>query len=153
KYRVHVIFGIVAGLAAQIVLIVLSVVMATISTTTGVEKGIRRLSEINVVLAGGLMLYVLISGKTKFLLNALVANIGDFFSQFAGMIMDTYPFEHPEEWLNSWTLFFWAWWIAWAPFVGLFLARISRGRSRRQLLTGRLQLPLLIRASVMSIFC
>jgi len=152
NYGLHVMFGIEEGLAAQIGLIVLSVVMATISTTTGVEKGIRRLSEINVVLAGGLMLYVLISGKTKFLLNALVANIGDFFSQFAGMTMDTYPFEHPEEWLNSWTLFFWAWWIAWAPFVGLFLARISRGRSIRQFITGVLLIPFLFIVLWVSIF-
>lgn len=152
NYGLHVMFGIEEGMAAQIGLIVLSVVMATISTTTGVEKGIRRLSEINVVLAGGLMLYVLIAGKAKFLLNALVANIGDFFSGFAGMTMDTYAFDRPDEWMNTWTLFFWAWWIAWAPFVGLFLARISRGRSIRQFVTGVLLIPFLFIVLWVSIF-
>ncbi|MDJ0338526.1 choline BCCT transporter BetT [Cryobacterium sp. PH31-O1] len=122
-------------------LIALSVVMATISAVTGVERGIRRLSELNVLLSVGLMLFVLVVGNTSFLLDAIVQNVGDTLSRFPGMTLNTFAYDRPDAWLNGWTLFFWAWWIAWAPFVGLFLARISRGRTIRQFVSGVLVVP------------
>ncbi|MGB3632465.1 MAG: BCCT family transporter, partial [Rubrobacteraceae bacterium] len=124
-------FGFPQGLPVQVGLIVLAVVIATISAVTGVEKGIRRLSELNVWLTVGLAGFVLVTGPTIFLLNAFVLNIGDYVSNFASLTMQTFAFDRPTEWLGFWTLFFWAWWIAWASFVGLFLARISRGRTIR----------------------
>ncbi|MGY5319449.1 choline BCCT transporter BetT [Neomicrococcus lactis] len=142
NYGLNFIFGIPENNAWKIALIALSVVMATISVLTGVEKGIRRLSELNVILCLLLMGYVLITGKTAFLLDALVGNVGDMISRFPGMALDTFAFDRPDAWLNSWTLFFWAWWIAWAPFVGLFLARISRGRTIRQFVTAVLVVPM-----------
>ncbi|MEJ5913369.1 choline BCCT transporter BetT [Pseudokineococcus sp. 1T1Z-3] len=141
NFGLTVLFGIEQGRSAQIGLIALSVVMATISAVAGVDKGIRRLSELNVLLAAGLMLFVLVSGRTGFLLDGLVLNIGDYVSRFPSLTLNTFAFEQPTEWLNAWTLFFWAWWIAWAPFVGLFLARISRGRTIRQFVAGVLVIP------------
>ncbi len=134
-------FGIPQGLAAQIGLVSLSVVMATVSAVSGVDKGVRILSNINVFLAMGLALWVLITGNTAFLLDALVANIGDFVTRFPALTLETFPYDRPDAWLNGWTLFFWAWWITWAAFVGVFLARISRGRTIRQFVIGALVLP------------
>ncbi len=98
-----------------------------------------------------LLLFVLFAGKTVFLLNALVMNIGDYLSGFVSMSFNTYAFDPPETWLNAWTLFFWAWWIAWGPFVGLFLARISRGRTIRTFVLGTLTLPIIFMILWMSL--
>ena len=136
-----ILFGIPQGTGGQIGLIALSVVMATISATTGVDRGVRVLSNINVVLAIGLALWVLISGDTAFLMDALVGSVGDFMVQFPQLTLETYAYNRPEEWLNGWTLFFWAWWITWGAFVGMFLARISRGRTFREFIFGALILP------------
>lgn len=136
-----IIFGIPQGLVAQIGLVSLSVIMATVSAVSGVDKGVRMLSSINVFLAMFLALWVLITGNTTFLLDALVANVGDFVTQFPVLTLETFPYQRPDEWMNAWTLFFWAWWITWAAFVGMFLARISRGRTIRQFVIGTLILP------------
>ncbi|GAA1124947.1 choline BCCT transporter BetT [Arthrobacter flavus] len=141
NYGLTLMFGLPENLAVQIGLIAIAVVMAVVSTVSGVEKGIRRLSELNVLLAGALMLFILIAGKTSFLLDGIIQNTGDVLSQFPGMTMDTFAYDRPDEWLSGWTLFFWAWWIAWAPFVGLFLARISRGRTIRQFVLGVMIVP------------
>jgi choline/glycine/proline betaine transport protein len=141
NYGLTFMFGTPQTLFVQGSLIALSVVMATISAVTGVEKGIRRLSELNVLLSVGLMLFVLIAGNTSFLLDAVVQNVGDTLSRFPAMTLDTFAYDRPDAWMNAWTLFFWAWWIAWAPFVGLFLARISRGRTIRQFVAGVLIVP------------
>lgn len=142
SYGLNHVFGIPEGLMTQIVLTVVVIVFAAISAVTGVDKGIRRLSEFNMLLALLLMLFVLFVGDTRFLLNALVTNIGDYVSGFIGLSFETYAFDQPTDWLNAWTLFFWAWWIAWGPFVGLFLARISRGRTIAEFVAGTLILPL-----------
>ena len=136
-----ILFGIPQGTGGQVGLITLSVIMATISATTGVDRGVRVLSNINVVLAIGLALWVLISGDTAFLMDALVGTVGDFMVQFPQLTLETYAYNRPEEWLNNWTLFFWAWWITWGAFVGMFLARVSRGRTLREFILGALILP------------
>ncbi|WP_084500211.1 choline BCCT transporter BetT [Brevibacterium album] len=152
NYGLHVMFGLPLGTGAQIGLIVLAVVLATVSTVSGVEKGIRRLSELNVVLAIVMLVWIVLAGKTRFLLDALVMNVGDLVARFADMTLETFAWEQPDEWMSAWTLFFWAWWIAWAPFVSLFLARISRGRSIRQFVTGVLIVPLLFIVVFISVF-
>ncbi|EPN1668224.1 choline transporter, partial [Cronobacter sakazakii] len=152
NYGLKVLFDIPEGLTAQMALIVLSVIIATISVTSGVDKGIRFLSELNVILALGLILFVLFMGKTDFLLNALVLNIGDYINRFMGMTLNTFAFDMPRQWMNSWTLFFWAWWVAWSPFVGLFLARISRGRTIRQFVLGTLIIPFTFTLLWLSVF-
>jgi len=152
NYGLKVLFDIPEGLGAQTGLIVLSVVIATISVTSGVDKGIRFLSELNVALALGLILFVLFAGNTEFLLNALVLNVGDYINRFMGMTLNTFAFDRPTEWMNSWTLFFWAWWVAWSPFVGLFLARISRGRTIREFVLGTLIIPFTFTLLWLSVF-
>jgi len=152
NYGLKVLFDVPEGLTAQMALIVLSVVIATISVTSGVDKGIRILSELNVALALGLILFVLFMGKTDFLLNALVLNVGDYINRFMGMTLNTFAFDRPTEWMNSWTLFFWAWWVAWSPFVGLFLARISRGRTIREFVLGTLIIPFTFTLLWLSVF-
>ncbi|WP_104199908.1 choline BCCT transporter BetT [Cryobacterium sp. Y29] len=141
NYGLTFMFGTPETVLVQGSLIALSVVMATISVVSGVEKGIRRLSELNVLLSVGLMLFILIVGNTSFLLDAIILNIGDTLSRFPAMTLNTFAYNRPDEWLNWWTLFFWAWWIAWAPFVGLFLARISRGRTIREFVAGTMIVP------------
>lgn len=152
NYGLRVLFGVAENTSWQIALIVVAVTVAIASAVSGVDKGIRRLSELNVGLAIGLMLYILLTGRTSFLFDALVMNVGEYVSKFPSMTMDTYAFSGAQEWLNSWTLFFWAWWVAWAPFVGLFLARISRGRSLRQFVVGTLTIPFLFVLMWVSVF-
>nr|WP_192808153.1 choline BCCT transporter BetT [Hoyosella subflava] len=152
NFGLNFMFDIPIGTAAQIGLIVVAVLMATASAVAGVDKGIRRLSELNVILAIGLMLYIVIWDDPIRLLNSWVLNIGDYVSRFPGMTLNTFAYEQPTEWLGDWTLFFWAWWIAWAPFVGLFLARISRGRTIRQFVAATLIIPFLFTLTFLSIF-
>ncbi|WP_454852081.1 choline BCCT transporter BetT [Promicromonospora soli] len=145
-------FGVPIGTGAQVALLALAVVMATLSVVSGVQRGVRRLSELNVVLALALLLFLLFTGKTTFLLNGLVMNLGDYASRLPSMTLNTYAFDAPTEWMGWWTLFFWAWWVAWAPFVGLFLARISRGRTIRQFVVGTLTIPFIFVLLWVSIF-
>lgn len=152
SYGLHSMFGTDDGVAMRIALIVLSVVIATVSTVSGVEKGIRRLSELNVVLAIVLLVWITVTGETRRLLDGLVMNLGDFVSTFPSILMDTFAWERPDAWMQAWTLFFWAWWAAWAPFVGLFLARISRGRTLRQFILGVLLIPFTFIALFTSFF-
>ncbi|GBQ02753.1 high-affinity choline transporter BetT [Streptomyces spongiicola] len=145
-------FGVPEGVAAQIGLIVVAVLMATVSAAAGVDRGIRRLSELNVVLALVLLLYMLVVSGPVALLNQLILNIGDYVSRFPSMTLNTFGYAPPADWLNAWTLFFWAWWVAWAPFVGLFLARISRGRSLRQFVLATLVIPFVFTLIFLSVF-
>lgn len=156
SYGFHLIFGIEQGLGLQSALIIIAVVIATLSAVSGVDKGIRFLSELNVYLAIALMVYVVVFGKTAYLFDAIVTNIGDYVSKFPSWTLETFAFAEDQAsvdtWMQSWTLFFWAWWIAWATFVGLFLARISRGRTLRQFILGTLTFPFLFILMWMSFF-
>ncbi|HIW96261.1 MAG TPA: choline BCCT transporter BetT [Candidatus Corynebacterium gallistercoris] len=150
NYGLNVLLDLPEGKAMQIALIVLAVGVATLSAVSGVDKGIKRLSEFNVYMATALLLFVLFSGKTGFLLDSLVKNMGDYLYQLPLWTFETFSYsqtpEATQEWMANWTLFFWAWWVAWAPFVGLFLARISRGRTFRQFIVGTLFVPFLFLA-------
>ena len=138
-----------------IVIIVMSTV-ATIAAVSGVENGIRRLSNLNIVLFSGLLIFVLLFGPTLHLLNGFVQNIGDYLNGVVLKTFDLYVYEGDSEksdrWLGLWTLFYWAWWISWAPFVGMFIARISRGRTVRELVAGVLLIPLGFTLAWLSIF-
>lgn len=124
----------------QVGLIVVVMAAATASVMSGVGKGVRRLSELNLVLAVLLMLFVLVVGPTGFLFKALVQNLGFYLSHFVERTFTLYAYE-PRAWMADWTLFYWAWWIAWSPFVGMFIARISRGRTVREFLLNVLLVP------------
>jgi choline/glycine/proline betaine transport protein len=148
----NVLFDVPVGLGAQIALIIVAVTMAAVSATTGVDRGIRFLSQLNVILALGLAAWVLLTGRTSFILNAVVMNVGDYAQGFVGNTLETFAFDDATEWMSLWTLFFWAWWIAWASFVGLFLARISRGRTIRQFVAGTMIIPFTYIVMWISIF-
>ncbi|UGY91889.1 choline BCCT transporter BetT [Streptomyces gobiensis] len=152
NFGLNFLFNVPEGIAAQIGLILVAVFIATVSAVAGVDRGIRRLSELNIVLAIVLMLYMLVVGGPIRLLNSLILNIGDYLSRFPSMTLNTFAYDPPTDWLNAWTLFFWAWWVAWAPFVGLFLARISRGRTIRQFVAATLIIPFLFTLTFLSVF-
>lgn len=139
----NIVFGLEVSTGVEIGIVAVGVGIATLSATSGVDKGIKILSLLNVFLAFALSIWVLVMGQTQFLLDALVLNVSDFVRLFPNMVGQTFAFEDTGTWMTDWTLFFWAWWIAWASFVGLFLARISRGRTIRQFVVGTLTIPFL----------
>ena len=133
-------FGVPSTRFSQILLITGVMGLATISVLTGLDRGVRRLSELNLIIAVLLMGFVLIAGPTGFLLKALVQNFGLYLDHFFIRTFNLYAYE-PRDWMANWTLFYWAWWIAWSPFVGMFIARISRGRTVREFVIGVLLVP------------
>ncbi|WP_281963907.1 BCCT family transporter [Serinicoccus marinus] len=129
----------------QVLLIAGITVVATASVVSGVDKGIKWLSNINLSLAGLLLIFVLVAGPTLFLLNDMVQSIGYYLQNFFSMSFSTFAYqEEGPEWLGSWTTYYWGWWISWSPFVGIFIARISKGRTVREFITGVLLVPTLL---------
>ena len=124
----------------QVLLIIGVTALAVVSVTTGLDKGIRRLSELNIVLAVLLLLFVLLLGPTVFLLQAFVQNTGAYVSDLVSNTFNLFAYEK-TDWIGGWTIFYWGWWLSWAPFVGLFIARISRGRTIREFVLGVLLVP------------
>ncbi|RJX69107.1 BCCT family transporter [Tsuneonella suprasediminis] len=147
----HYLFGIPTNTTIQLVLIAVITGMATVSVVMGLDKGVKRLSELNIVLAGLLLLFVLLAGSTVFLLQTFVQNVGQYLSEVVKLTFRMYAYE-PNPWLGNWTLFYWGWWIAWSPFVGMFIARISRGRTIREFVGGVLLVPTLFTFLWMTVF-
>ncbi len=133
-------FGLPVTIPVQIALIIAASLLATLSVASGLDRGIRILSETNLALALALLLFVLILGPTVFILQTFVQNTGQYLSEIVGKTFNLYAYE-PNDWIGGWTLFYWGWWIAWSPFVGLFIARISRGRTIREFVRGVLLVP------------
>ncbi|MBB3344696.1 choline BCCT transporter BetT [Luteimonas sp. RC10] len=134
-------FDIAVGTTTQIVLITVITLIATGSVVSGLDRGVRRLSELNMIMAVALLAFVLIAGPTVYLMQTFVQNTGMYVSNLFSMTFNLYAYE-PTSWLGGWTLFYWGWWIAWSPFVGMFIARISRGRTIREFVVGVLLVPL-----------
>lgn len=146
-------FGLEQGLALQIALVIGAVVLTIAATTSGVDRGIRWISELNLWSAVAMMVYILFTGQTAFLLNALVENIGQFLVTLPARTLQTFAYEPGgAEWMGGWTLFFWAFWLAWGPFVGVFLARISRGRTLREFVIAAITAPVLCDFIIVSLF-
>jgi choline/glycine/proline betaine transport protein len=147
------IFGLEHGLALQIALVAVAVALTVAATTSGVDRGIRLISELNLWSAAAMMVYILVTGETAFLLNAFVENVGRFFFTLPERMLRTFAYE-PDgaEWMGGWTLFFWAFWLAWGPFVGVFLARISRGRTLREFVIAAITAPVLCDFIIVSLF-
>lgn len=127
----------------QIIIILVVTALATLSAASGVDKGIKILSNLNMGLAALLLVAVLILGPTLFLLRDVVSNIGYYLQNFLQLSFQTLPFRGEEgaTWISGWTTFYWGWWISWSPFVGVFIARISKGRTVREFITGVLLVP------------
>jgi len=136
----HYLTGIEASTRLNLILVVAVTAVATLSAVSGVEKGVRRLSELNLVVAILLMLFVLIVGPTELLMRDFVQNIGAWLDTLLLRTFNIYAYD-PKPWIDKWTLFYWAWWISWSPFVGMFIARISRGRTVREFVIGVLLAP------------
>ncbi|WP_299727892.1 choline BCCT transporter BetT [uncultured Endozoicomonas sp.] len=133
-------FGLEISTNTQVILIIVITALATLSVATGLEKGIRRLSELNLLLALMLLVMVVALGPTVLLMQMFVQNTGGYLSDIVNKTFNLYAYE-PTEWIGGWTLFYWAWWLSWSPFVGMFIARISRGRTIREFVMGVLFVP------------
>ena len=127
-------------------LIVVITAIAVVSVVTGIDRGIKWLSNINMGMAAGLAAFVLVLGPTVFILSDLVQQIGSYAQNFIRLSFRTLPFagDEGQAWLSGWTTYYWGWWMSWAPFVGVFIARISRGRTVREFITGVLLAPTLV---------
>nr|WP_192937747.1 BCCT family transporter [Sinorhizobium meliloti] len=143
--------GIPQSIYVQLLLVTVVTAIATVSVVTGVEKGVRILSETNLFLAVLLMLFVLVVGPTGTLMRDFVQNIGLYLDSLVLRTFNIYAYE-PRPWIDSWTLFYWAWWISWSPFVGMFIARISRGRTVREFVTAVLFVPAMFTFLWMTVF-
>lgn len=126
----------------QVIYIVFIVALATISVALGLDKGIKALSNFNIVLAVVLLVFVLLLGNTAGLVRDYIQNIGYYLSTIVNQTFNLYAYNREnQEWLQNWTLFYWGWWIAWSPFVGMFIAKVSKGRTVRQFTIGVLFIP------------
>ena len=126
----------------QIVVIAVVMSLAIFSAISGVGKGVKILSELNLTLAFCLLIFVLVAGPTLYLLSAFSDNIGTYLSNLVKLSFKTYVYEQEHaSWFSGWTILYWAWWCSWAPFVGLFIARISKGRTIREFIFGVLVIP------------
>ncbi len=146
-------FGLPENFTVQLIIILVATACFMLSAIAGVDRGIRLLSNINVVLALLLMVIVLVIGPTVHIMNAFVDTIGSYFQMFIRMSFRTAAFDAAHHaWIEKWTIFYWAWWLSWAPFVGTFIARVSKGRTIREFLTHVLLIPTLFSFLWFSVF-
>lgn len=145
------VFGIGVDTTAQVTIIVLTTLVFVASAVSGVEKGVRVLSNLNMALAAALALVVFLLGPTVAIIDTLTNTLGSYFSELVRMSLRSTPFSG-NPWVGNWTIFYWAWWISWSPFVGLFIARVSRGRTIREFILGTVLAPSLAAFLWFSIF-
>lgn len=143
--------GLPQNTGIQLALIAAITALATWSVVRGLDAGIKRLSQINIAIAGALLLFVLAVGPTLFVLNGLIENAGYYVQQLAWLATWNETYEG-TEWQHVWTVFYWGWWISWSPFVGMFIARISYGRTVREFIKGVLFLPTIVTFVWMTVF-
>lgn len=137
------VFGIPNNVPVQLCLIAIITAMATLSVMMGLDKGIKRLSDINIVLTVLLLGFMLFFGPTQFIIDSFIENIGNYVSQLIPLGFWSEAYSN-TDWQANWTIFYWAWWVSWSPFVGIFVARISRGRTIREFIFGVLFIPMLL---------
>lgn len=144
-------FGIPVTDGVQVILIIVTTAVATVSVVVGLDAGIKRLSQLNMGLAAILMFTILVLGSTVFLLQTFVQNFGSYLSVLVNRTFNLYAYA-PTDWIGGWTIFYWGWCLSWSPFVGLFIARISRGRTIREFAIGTLLMPTLITTLWLTVF-
>ncbi|WP_100012285.1 BCCT family transporter [Lentibacillus sediminis] len=129
----------------QLIVLVVATFLFIGSAWSGIGRGIKYLSNINMGLAGVLLLMLFIVGPTLYILNMFTHTLGSYITEFFDMSLRLAPLdEGNRQWIDSWTIFYWAWWISWAPFVGIFIARISKGRTVKEFMLGVLFVPSLV---------
>lgn len=147
----HAVFNVTEGLMWQAIILFAMFICYMLSTVSGLDKGIKRLSNINMALCLALMAYILITGPTVAILGTITMGLGDYLQNFLSMSLRLSPYTE-TDWASSWTVFYWAWVIAWSPFVGTFVARISRGRTIKQYVFGVLIVPPLLACLWIGVF-
>ncbi|PAQ15009.1 glycine/betaine ABC transporter permease [Bacillaceae bacterium SAOS 7] len=145
--------GIPVNFNVQLIIIVVATILFIISAMSGLGKGIKILSNTNMVLAVVLLVLMLIVGPTLLIFNMFTDTIGSYFQNLITMSFQIAPLnEEHRSWINGWTIFYWAWWISWSPFVGIFIARVSKGRTIREFLIGTLLMPAIVSFFWFSVF-
>lgn len=147
----NVLFGVEVSPLIQLCLILGITGLATLSVVSGLDAGVKFLSSVNMLLAGAFMLFLLLVGPTVFILSGFTQNLGYYLSMLPKLSFWTETFRD-TNWQGGWTVFYWAWWIAWSPFVGMFIARVSKGRTVREFLLGVIIVPSLLSFVWMSVF-
>ncbi|TVU70142.1 MULTISPECIES: BCCT family transporter [Cobetia] len=147
----HFVFGVEENWQWQFIIMGVMFCAYMASTWSGLDKGIKRLSNLNMIICIGLMLYVLFTGPTLEILKTITMGIGDYLQNFIGMSLRMSPYDG-NDWNSSWTVFYWAWVIAWSPFVGTFVARVSRGRTIKEYVVGVLIVPPLLACLWIGVF-
>ncbi|HDS1747588.1 MULTISPECIES: BCCT family transporter [Pseudomonas] len=145
------VFDLPISLGVQVTLIVLITLVTTVSVMAGVSRGMKRLSEWNMLLSVILVVLILLLGPTRYILNLMLESTGDYAQHIVGLSFWS-DAQKDSGWQNWWTAFYWPWWMTWGPFVGLFIARISKGRTIRELIAGALLVPTLVTIVWMSVF-
>lgn len=145
------VFGLANTVNLQVIIIAGVTAVATISVVLGIDKGVKVLSEFNIRLAGLFLLFILVVGPTLYILGSFIQNLGHYVQNFPTFSFWTQTYEE-GEFMSTWTVFYWAWWISWSPYVGMFIARISRGRTIKQFVLGVLIVPTMITFLWMSSF-
>ena len=145
------VFGLPVGSAAQVGIIAVTTVLFLVSAVSGVERGVKWLSTGNLIMAALLALAVLVLGPTVAIIDTFTNTLGSYLSEFVRMSLRMTPFRE-NSWVGDWTIFYWAWWLSWSPFVGLFIARVSRGRTIRQFIIGTVLAPTLVGFVWFSVF-
>lgn len=133
-------FHIPNNINVQIIIIIVITILFLISATTGLDKGIRILSNTNIIIAVALLIFVFSFGPTVFLIDTFLVSLSGYIQNILPMSLALTPFEN-DPWLGNWTIFYWAWWISWGPFVGTFIARISKGRTIKEFILGVIIMP------------
>ena len=147
----NVLFGLPVGAASQVGIILVTTALFLVSAVSGVGRGIKWLSTANLALAALLALAVLVLGPTVAIVDTFTTTLGAYVSEFVRMSLRMTPFRE-SSWVGDWTIFYWAWWISWSPFVGLFIARVSRGRTIRQFIIGTVMAPTLVGFAWFAVF-
>ncbi|CAO1666779.1 MULTISPECIES: BCCT family transporter [Salinicola] len=147
----HSVFDVPENMMWQFIIMGAMFICYMISATSGLDKGIKNLSNLNLIICFALMFYILFTGPTIAILETITLGIGDYLQNFIGMSLRMSPYDD-SQWASNWTIFYWAWVIAWSPFVGTFVARISRGRTIKQYVFGVLVVPPLLACLWIGVF-
>ncbi|MBD8080894.1 BCCT family transporter [Chryseobacterium caseinilyticum] len=141
------------GFIYQAVIVAVLVTLSVLSAVSGLDKGVKLLSKINIIAVVILLLFVLITGPTVYLIGSFTEGIGTYLNSFFSLTFNTHVYEeNTQTWFYDWTILYWAWWISWSPYVGLFIARISKGRTIREFVSAVLIIPTLFNFIWMSVF-
>jgi glycine betaine transporter len=146
------VFGIASNNQVKLILIVISTILFISSSVSGIDKGVKLLSDINLFLVTMLMLFVFVTGPSLMIINYFTDSLGAYLSGIVKYSFWTDTFNTTKGWVQGWTVFYWAWWMSWGPFVGAFIARISRGRTIREFVIGALFCPVVLSFMLFAIF-